>query len=201
MNDSTCHRLDDYLAGDLAVHERQAFEEHLPQCSTCAEEVRLQGEIDRLLAAAQPFAPPELQRNVAASLRRRQVRRVARLAVAAAVLFGCAAAGWRIWIADRGEPIEPTWAHRDDSSTPGSEAPWRPAQQSDQAATEPPPQIADTEPPSPRIRVDAGGSAIVVSQPSADPTVHIFWLYPTVSLSMNPAGDSADPAQPQRNPL
>jgi hypothetical protein len=193
MNESHCARLDDYLAGDLGGLELRAFDEHLSHCAACAEEVRLQAAIDRVLADASPQAPLELQRRVAVSIRRRRVRRFARATIAAAVLIACAVGGWQWLISDRRQPVESHMSQIDS-----------PARAPSQSTA--PPQIEDPPPPvnepaTVQVAVDAGNAAIVVARPSADPKVHIFWLYPTVSVSMNAAGESTNPSEPERNPL
>jgi anti-sigma factor (TIGR02949 family) len=193
MNDSLCTRLDDYLAGDLGEADRQEFKQHLDHCSFCAEEVRLQSAIDRVLAEASPQAPAELKRKVAASLRRRRVRRFARMTIAAGLLLACAAGGWRWWLAAQRQPVEPRWS-QNDAPPPLPDRPAAPQQIVDRPPT-------PDEPPAFPVAVDAGSKAIVVARPSADPTVHIFWVYPTLDVSMNAPDETTDPSELKRNPL
>jgi anti-sigma factor RsiW len=200
MNESLCSRLDDYLMGELDAAEHRAFQAHLSCCETCAEEVRLQAAIDRLLAAARPPAPPELERRVAAGIRRRRLRRFAAFAAAAALLLACSAAGWRFWISARAQPDDARWAQSGNETQPKS--PRAPLETSPSSV--PFVSVAsagDATPAAELATVDAGKTAIVVSEPSSDPTIHIFWLYPTVNVSLNAAEPSTDPAQPERNPL
>jgi hypothetical protein len=200
MNDLNCKRLDDYLADDLDASNRLAFEDHLARCIACSEEVRLQATIDRLLAAAQPSPPPELQRNIAASIRRRKLQTVAQFAAAAALLL-VALAAWRIWTAEELAPENDPSANRgrrsvdvrSTESLPQNE--FADAPRSDSIVRE------DDVPMAAPVVVDAGGTAIVVAEPSQDPTVHIFWLYPTVNVSMTAPGESRDSTDLERNPL
>jgi hypothetical protein len=193
MHQTLCDCLDDYLGGWLGEELRRAFEHHLDGCETCAGEVRLQQRIDGLLAVAQPAAPSGLNQAIAAAIRRRQVRTILQLAAAAALLLGVAVGGW-FW---RGETRPPGASPRFDlpAVTQTETDPQPPtAQQHSPTPDAEAPRIVHggLEEAAPReelVNVNAG-EAIVISEPSGDPTVHIFWVYPTVDVSFR---DSTDP--------
>jgi hypothetical protein len=204
MKDATCDWLDDYLADWLDEDHRRAFDVHLAECEACAKEVRLQCRIDGLLAVSPPAAPAGLKTAIARAIRRRKMRTVVRLAAAAVLLLG-AAAGWRWWIdADRPPlasedyefPKTETTEHDSQSNAlePLEKKPQVPAP----FIAEQPPAVAELN--AGLVRVDAG-SAIVVAEPSSDPTVHIFWVYPTVDISFRDSADPSSIPSLERNPL
>jgi hypothetical protein len=204
MNDATCDWLDDYLGGWLGEDLRRAFEVHLDECDVCAKEVRLQGRIDGLLAVSQPAAPVGLNAAIARAIRRRKMRAAVRLAAAAALLVG-AAAGWRWWM----QVNPPSLVSEDHKvvETEGMEESLKPRAH-ERAEKDPevaPPSLVEKSPQAPElhadlVRVDAG-SAIVVAEPSSDPTVHIFWVYPTVDISFRDSADPSSKPSLERNPL
>jgi hypothetical protein len=123
-------------------------------------------------------------------IRRRRARQIARLATAAAVLLFVAFAGWRLWMADRPQSPKTPLA-QSESPLPAALSPT-------------PPEIGaaarDEERAAARVEIDVGPAAIAVSQPSSDSTIHIFWIYPTVNVSLHAADGPADPTELERNP-
>jgi anti-sigma factor RsiW len=179
-----CDQFDEYLGGWLDDDARRAFEGHLADCEACAADLRLQRRIDAVLDNARPLAPHGLLYSVA-RLRRRRL--VGRWAVAATVI-ACSLGAWRIWSS---RPIPHDAPPRLVRETPP---------QTDAPPPQPPLSIAEDIPPPEVVTVDAGARAIAVAEPSSDPTVHVFWIYPTVQASLREA-DPANPLRPERNEL
>jgi anti-sigma factor RsiW len=219
MNDPLCNQLDDYLGGWLADGERRAFEAHLAPCKACAEEVRLQRAMNQLLALAHPTAPPGLVEQVEAALRTRR-RRFARNAVAVAAALGCIMAGglWRLEhrspkaaspIPDAPALVETAPQHVAPSSLDRNSA--------DSAALaddvksgapgENPIVLQESASREDVVSVDGGPGVILLPEPTDDPTVHMFWVYPTVGVSqresapMLPSSPNAPASPSERSRL
>lgn len=200
MSEQYCNWIDEYLAGDLDDAKRQEFQVHLSQCAACSEEVRLEQKINRSLAAAHPFAPVDLQRSVGARIRQRQSYRLARLAVAA-ILLVCAVAGWRVWLGHRPNLPKSQQAPDRQSVTSSSEQHLHTYDLATSISSTI--DMATFNPASAHdgVAVDAGPDAIVVSQPSSNSTVHVFWLYPTVNVSSSETESPVDSEFPKENNL
>ena len=71
MSDADLHLLTGAYATDaLSAHERSAFEEHLPRCTSCQQEVReLQATAALLGASSSESPPPSLRSSVLAEAR------------------------------------------------------------------------------------------------------------------------------------
>ena len=167
---NTCNLLDDYLIDALDEPHRRVFESHLPACPACAEEVRLTRRIDEVLAISKPAAPPDLTPSISLRLKSRSRRRLsAAVALAAAALL-CVLGVWKSWRLEEPPslPDPPIVKH----------AP-SPLRQLDEPRPE--------SPLAPLVTVDTGADVIALEQPSDDPTVHIYWLYPTLKVSAQDA--------------
>src|SRR6478735_5712263 len=105
----SCHRIDDYLDGELEEPDQTQFETHLASCPTCASVVDQQRQLGGLLASAtQHFDRPSPDLVLRIERRLRAKRRNRNLAFAAA-LSAAAALAWILLstLPKRNEPFQP----------------------------------------------------------------------------------------------
>lgn len=174
MTGPPCEQLDDYLLGELAGAEREAFERHCAVCEPCRSAVRRQSRWDGLLKAAAESVgcPPGLIRRVQSELAcaRQQSRR--RRAIAA-LIAACVVIGLGGWLMiDRGRPPD---------RQPGNDV-------TKVQDKKPVHQPAAANPP--RVRVELPRSVIAVHIDSGDPDVTLIQVYPVVETSATRLGNS-----------
>jgi anti-sigma factor RsiW len=152
----SCHRIDEYLDGELDEPDRSLFEQHLARCSSCAIAVDQQHQLSRLLKAAteQLDRPsPELMRKIDRRLRASRRKRY----LAGVVVVATAAALAWIYLhmpARRNEPI------------PSERMP----------AVE----IADARPARSQVRISFANQSklLIVPVETGSPNVTFVWVYP-----------------------
>jgi anti-sigma factor RsiW len=190
MNQSSCDNLDDYLADELDARRRTEFEAHLEVCPACREELLAQAELARLLRAATEMletSPAELTasitRGVATAASRR--RRLIAVAAMVAAVVVCAAS-WSLQAArDRRALARPQPGPRI-----AKQRDWEQQQIGadtvDESGHEGEPEVAnmaDAAVAAAAVRVASTSESIAVSIKSENPSVTIFWLYPTVTTA------------------
>jgi hypothetical protein len=179
MTESACDNLDLYLDGGLSQRARVEFVTHLSECALCRKAVRLDEHVMQLLGSAKvelgvvpSSLTSQIEQEPRNSARRRSLMTLA--AMAAAIMLILASGVWIAlsWIElnRRGGDVangivEPPTLGKDANS-----------QAADQASDDIAPQS-----PLARLSFHQEADAIVIPIPSDDPTVSIFWLYPTAN--------------------
>jgi anti-sigma factor RsiW len=162
-SESPCDRLDEFLADELPVEARRAFEVHLAECPSCRDAVADW----RVLCGTLQTATRQLETPPAALLER--VER--ELAVSVATVAGKART-WKV-AALVAASLLAAVLFRDLL---------RPA--SPPTSTKKPPAIAGvTATITPPIKVEVSGDVIGVPIDVGDPKVTIVWVYPETKLA------------------
>ncbi|HVC93638.1 MAG TPA: zf-HC2 domain-containing protein [Pirellulales bacterium] len=172
MTNTPCDDLDRFLDDDLSPRARMDFVAHLAECASCSRAVSLEKRIDWLLASAKMElgAVPssltgKIERELRASARRRSFVTIGSLA--AAIVFFLASGAWITWNGrgrDAAKGLVETAAidvkvESQDIGEGKGDIAHRPA-------------IV-------KLTFNRESDAIVIPVASNDPTVSIFWLYPT----------------------
>jgi predicted anti-sigma-YlaC factor YlaD len=182
MTREPCHRLEDYLAHDLADDKRAAFVAHLGGCSSCRLAVARQERPDRLLVGAvEEFnpVPADLVQRIGLQLRhQRRVRRTVAL-VAAGLAAAVLLAGLLAWPPHRQIPPP--------DPTPTETSVALPVQGSPPGRTE---DVADV-----RVRIGPGTDTLTLPVPTTNPHVTIVWAYPGLRQRPSAGASESNPDQ------
>ncbi len=187
------------LDGELNSLEEHALREHLAGCLACRGILRQHQAIHDTMArlaalpcdsdevAATPASPSAGQERPAAvpAVRRCRRWRVSVAAAAALILFIC---GW--WI---------TAQMRSDVSRHPGAAAHSPESQAEAAAgslvSSQQGRVEADSDPRPVVRVEFGRSADVIAlpQPTRNPNITVFWIYPAVKTAQAPPRSAVEP--------
>jgi anti-sigma factor RsiW len=152
----SCHRIDDFLDGELEEPDRSLFEGHLATCHACASIVDQQRRLNRLLTVATQHLDrpsPGLVRKID---RRWRAKRRSRYLACAAALCAAAAIAWAVlsMLPRRKEPLP--------------------------AERKPTVEVAEANIARPPVRISFAHESklLIVPEETGSPNVTFVWVYP-----------------------